>query len=226
MQLWTAFLLGFVGSLHCAGMCGPLVLLTPHVGRGRAGFVVSRLAYHAGRLTVYAAIGAGMGLAGHTFTIAGLQRWVALAAGLALLLGLLLAHKWKLNAPAWRIVVWLKTTFAVLLKRRTYASVFFLGAINGLLPCGLVYTAAAGAAATATALGGFQFMTIFGVATLPMLLGIGLAGRKLQLWLGPRAQYLVPGSIMFVAALLILRSLGLGIPWLSPDMSGACPACH
>jgi len=114
MQLWTAFLLGFVGSLHCAGMCGPLVLLTPHVGRGRAGFVVSRLAYHAGRLTVYAAIGAGMGLAGHTFTIAGLQRWVALAAGLALLLGLLLAHKWKLNAPAWRIVVWLKTTFAVL----------------------------------------------------------------------------------------------------------------
>jgi len=226
MHLWTAFLLGFVGSLHCAAMCGPLVLLTPHVGRSTAGFVGSRLLYHAGRVTIYGVIGAIMGAAGQAFAFAGLQRWVAMAAGLALLLGLFLAARCKLNAPAWRAVVWLKTTFAVLLKRRTYASVFLLGAINGLLPCGLVYAAAAGAAATATALGGLAFMIIFGFATLPMLLGIGFAGGRLRIWLGPRAQHLIPASIMFVAALLILRSLGLGIPWLSPDFSGACAACH
>ena len=226
MQLWTAFLLGFVGSLHCAGMCGPLVLLTPHVGKSTAGFIASRLVYHAGRLAVYGAIGAAMGLAGHTFTMAGLQRWVALAAGLGLILGLLIAARCNLKAPAWRTVVWLKTTFAVLLKQRTYASVFLLGAINGLLPCGLVYAAAAGAAATATVLGAFQFMIIFGLATMPMLLGIGFAGRRLRTWMGPRVQHLIPASIMFVAALLILRSLGLGIPWLSPAMSGACPTCH
>ena len=126
MHLWTAFLLGFVGSLHCAAMCGPLVLFTPHVGRSTAGFVGSRLLYHAGRVTIYGVIGAIMGAAGQAFAFAGLQRWVAMAAGLALLLGLFLAARCKLNAPAWRAVVRLKTAFAVLLKRRTYASVFLL----------------------------------------------------------------------------------------------------
>jgi len=226
MQLWPAFLLGFAGSLHCAAMCGPLLLLTPHVGRSTAGFVGSRMLYHAGRLSMYGGIGAIMGTVGQTFAIAGLQRWVSLAAGLALLLGLLFAARCKFNASAWRFVTWLKAAFAALLRRRTYTSIFCLGAINGLLPCGLVYAAAAGAAATATALGGFLFMIIFGVATLPMLLGIGLAGRNLQLWLGPRAGKLIPASIVFVAALLILRSLALGIPYISPDLSDGCATCH
>jgi uncharacterized protein len=225
MQLWTAFLLGFVGSLHCAAMCGPLLLLTPHVGRSTAGFVGSRMLYHAGRLSMYGGVGAIMGAVGQTFAIAGLQRWVSFAAGLALLLGLFFAAC-KFKASAWRFVTWLKTAFAALLRRRTYTSIFCLGVVNGLLPCGLVYAAAAGAAATTTALGGFLFMITFGVATLPMLLGIGLAGRNLQLWLGPRAGKLIPASIVVVAALLILRSLALGIPYISPDLSAAYPTCH
>jgi sulfite exporter TauE/SafE len=175
---------------------------------------------------MYGGIGAIMGAVGQTFAIAGLQRWVSFSAGLALLLGLFFAARCKFNASAWRFVTCLKTAFAGLVRRRTYPSIFCLGVVNGLLPCGLVYAAAAGAAATASARLGFLVMTIFGVATLPMLLGIGLAGRNLQLWLGPRAGKLIPASIVFVAALLILRSLALGIPFISPDLSAACPTCH
>ena len=57
MALWTAFLLGFVGSLHCAGMCGPLALALPVVGKTRATFFLSRLTYNFGRIVTYGLLG-------------------------------------------------------------------------------------------------------------------------------------------------------------------------
>lgn len=50
-MIWTAFILGLAGSMHCAGMCGPLALALPHPGRGMAGFVAGRLFYQVGRIT-------------------------------------------------------------------------------------------------------------------------------------------------------------------------------
>ena len=50
MELWTAFLLGLVGSAHCAGMCGPLALALPATGNTRGTFLAGRLLYNAGRL--------------------------------------------------------------------------------------------------------------------------------------------------------------------------------
>ena len=90
MELWTAFLLGFVGSAHCAGMCGPLALALPPTGRSRVTFVSGRAAYNAGRILTYALLGALFGLLGQSLVLAGLQRWVSLAAGALILTALLL----------------------------------------------------------------------------------------------------------------------------------------
>ena len=121
----------------------------------------------------------------------------------------------------------LKSAFRVLLRRRTVSSLGLLGLLNGLLPCGLVYAACAGAAALGEWLGGIEYMTLFGLGTLPVMLGISLSGRAIPVAWRFRLQQLVPFSIAVVGVLLILRGMALGIPYVSPDLAaGTCAHCH
>ncbi|MBI5775005.1 MAG: sulfite exporter TauE/SafE family protein [Verrucomicrobia bacterium] len=229
MELWTAFLLGLVGSAHCAGMCGPLALALPATGNTRAAFLAGRLLYNLGRILTYAALGAIFGLIGQGFALAGLQRWVSLVAGATILISLVASARFGLGIPATSAVGWLKSGFGKLLQQRSLASVFALGLLNGLLPCGLVYVAAAGATASGHFLLGLESMVAFGLGTVPMMLAFGLVGPKLQFALRFKLQRLIPASLAVVGTLLILRGLALGIPYLSPDLSAgkaACPACH
>ena len=165
MILWTALLLGLVGSLHCAGMCGPLALALPTTGNARATFVLGRVAYNVGRILTYCLLGAAFGLIGQTLAFAGFQRWVSIAAGLAILLGLLVFSRSTVSLPVARGVTWIKSGLGALLRRRSLASVFSLGVLNGLLPCGLVYAACAGAVATGDLLSGVEYMAAFGFGT-------------------------------------------------------------
>ena len=226
MELWTAFLLGLLGSLHCAGMCGPLVLALPRTAGGRTTWLLGRLAYNAGRIATYTVLGAGFGLIGHTMAIAGWQRWLSLGVGLTLLVALFASSRFALEGPALATVGGLKSAFATLLRRRSRAALVALGALNGLLPCGLVYAATAGAVVSTRVADGALYMLVFGLGTLPMMLGIALAGQRLQFVLRARLQPLIPASLATLAVLLILRGLALGIPYLSPAVNGSCPACH
>ncbi len=224
MELWTAFLLGLVGSAHCAGMCGPLALALPATGNTRATFLAGRVLYNLGRLVTYATLGALFGLLGQSFAFAGFQRWISLAAGAAILIGLLASSRFALGLPAITAVGWLKSSFSKLLQQRSLASVFLLGLLNGLLPCGLVYAAVAGATATGSFLGGALAMLTFGLGTVPMMLGFSLAGPRLHTLLRFRLHRLIPASLVIVGVLLVLRGLALGIPYLSPAAGSAC--CH
>ena len=225
MIFFTALILGAVGSLHCAGMCGPLALALPATGNSRATFVLGRLAYNLGRIVTYCLLGAVFGLVGQTLAFAGFQRWISLAAGAAILMGLLVSSRFAVSVPFAKSVAWIKSGLGALLRRRSIASVFFLGVLNGLLPCGLVYAACAGAVATGGLLAGVQYMAAFGFGTVPMMLGIGLVGQKLQLALRFKLQSLIPACLALVAILLILRGLSLGIPYLSPDLATGAN-CH
>lgn len=226
--LWTAFVLGFFGSLHCAGMCGPLAAAMPVVGNTRLSFTATRAVYNAGRIATYCVIGGVVGVIGKSIALAGLQRWISLGAGIVLLIGLLLSSRINARLPLFRIVVRLKCAFGALLKRRSFAASFLLGAINGLLPCGLVYVAAAGAVTGASVVHGIAYMAAFGVGTLPVMLGIGLAGRKLQFTFRLRLQKLIPVAVATLAILLVVRGMALGIPYLSPDLvaGAAGHSCH
>ncbi len=222
--IWAAFLLGLVGSLHCAVMCGPLMLAVPVAGLGRSSFLTSRLTYHAGRLVTYAGIGLVFGLVGRTFALVGLQRWLSLIAGAAILIGLFLSTRRSLSAPVAALIVRLKSLFGQVLRRRSLLAQFGLGAINGLLPCGLVYIAAAGAGTTADLRLSVFHMLAFGAGTLPMLLLVGVVGPRLGFL--TRSRRLIPVSVAVVAVLLVLRGLSLGIPYLSPDLAANGAVCH
>src|SRR5262245_1031641 len=108
MMLWTSFLLGLAGSLHCAVMCGPLVVALPVTAKTRTGFVVGRLLYHGGRLTSYLLLGAFFGSVGGTLALAGLQRWTSMAAGFAILAGALVSWRLAIGQPLAKWVMILK----------------------------------------------------------------------------------------------------------------------
>jgi len=225
MDLFAAFILGLVGSLHCAGMCGPLALALPAAGNTAPGFVLGRVAYNFGRIVTYCLLGVVFGLVGQTLLLAGLQRWVSIALGLSLLLGLLASRRLTLRRPVAMLVDQLKPRMSILLQRRSYNSLAVLGLLNGLLPCGLVYVACAGATATGNMIAGVAYMAAFGVGTVPMMLTIGLVGRLTPLGFRLNLRKAIPACVFLLASLLILRGLSLGIPYLSPNLASGVPSC-
>jgi uncharacterized protein len=226
MDNWTALVLGLVGSLHCAGMCGPLALALPLAGSSRAGFLAGRAAYNLGRILTYCLLGVVFGLVGQTLLLAGVQRWVSIALGVALLAGLITSRRVALWHPVTALVNWLKSRMSVLLRQRSLVSLLLLGLLNGLLPCGLVYVACAGATATGNLLSGAQYMAVFGTGTVPMMLAISLSGRLVPMSLRLQLRKAIPVSVFLLATLLILRGMALGIPYLSPDLASGASCCH
>ena len=227
MEYWTAFLLGFVGSLHCAGMCGPLALSLPGADKSGSGFLFSRIAYNAGRVVTYCALGVVFGLVGRTLVLAGIQRWASITLGIALLTGLFSSRKLALWPPVTALVEQLKFRMSALLRRRSLLSLAALGLFNGLLPCGLVYVACAGATVTGSVPSGAAYMAAFGAGTAPMMFAISLSGRLVPVSLRLQLRKAIPISVFALAVLLILRGMSLGIPYISPELSaGGVACCH
>src|SRR6266853_4473242 len=119
MDYWTAFILGLVGSLHCAGMCGPLALALSVAGNTLTGFVLGRLAYNLGRIITYSLLGVLFGLSGHALMLSGFQRWTSIGLGLALLLGLIASRKATFSRPFYWMVERLKSRMSVVLRQRS-----------------------------------------------------------------------------------------------------------
>jgi sulfite exporter TauE/SafE len=221
MQLWTAFLLGLAGSLHCAGMCGPLMLALAKARPSTMGQATGRVFYHIGRAASYCLLGVMAGFLSHIVAPAGFQRWLSVTLGAALIAGLLISARVPLVAPVLKWVAWLKGSLQWLLSRNSLMSQMTMGALNGLLPCGLVYVAAAGAAATGHPLTGAAYMALFGLGTWPMLLGIHFVGQRLPLPSRLSLGRITRAAVLLMAVLLILRGLELGIPFVSPDLTAA-----
>ena len=224
MDYGIAFALGLLGSLHCAAMCGPLMLALPVPPGGPARFVSGRIIYQLGRVTTYCLLGIVAGLVGQSIFLAGLQRWLSIALGVAILTGFLISKKIALSAPVVRLVTRLKAAMSTQLRERSLRSLALLGLLNGLLPCGLVYVAMAGAVSLGTLREGMLYMAVFGLGTLPTMLGISLSGKLFPLPLRLKLRRAIPFGVCLLAGLLILRGMALGIPYVSPLLVAGVPA--
>ena len=87
-MLWAGFLFGLLGSFHCVGMCGAIALALPggDVTTSPLRYGGGRLLYNLGRVTTYAALGAGAGLVGQGLRLAGVQQGLSIASGVLILL--------------------------------------------------------------------------------------------------------------------------------------------
>ena len=200
------------------------MLALPVASGGAGRFIAGRIIYQLGRVATYCLLGVVAGFIGRSIFLAGLQRWLSIALGVAILLGFLVSKKVSVAAPVVRLVARLKTAMSAQLQQRSLRSLALLGMLNGLLPCGLVYVALAGAVARGTLLAGIFFMALFGLGTLPTMLGISLSGKLFPLSFRLKLRRAIPLGIFLLAGLLILRGLALGIPYLSPTLVAGFPA--
>ncbi len=223
MELWTAFIVGLFGSLHCAGMCGPIALALPTTAGSKLRLILGRLLYNIGRIVSYMTLGAIFGLLGQTISLAGLQQALSIGLGLILLVGVFmpLGLSRQLSAVPFfaMMTVKVRSILQTLFRVRSYESLLAIGFLNGLLPCGFVYVGLAGATSTGSILKGMAYMMLFGLGTVPMMLGIALMGSVLNPHIRQRLLRFAPVATVALALLFILRGLSLGIPYLSPQMS-------
>lgn len=218
--LISAFVLGIMGSFHCAGMCGPIAIALPLHGNSVGGKIFGGTLYNLGRTITYGIMGALFGLLGQGVAMIGFQQKISIIMGALMIISVLFPRLFKNQysmSESWFSVVGkLKSSIGNMFSIRSYPSLFFIGMLNGLLPCGLVYMAIAGAIGTGSVGLGTLYMILFGLGTIPMLLGISLAGNLLSLAVRKRINKLIPVMVVVVGIFFILRGLSLGIPYLSP----------
>ncbi len=228
MNAWllTALLTGLAGSLHCIGMCGPLAMALP-VGRFPVGQRrVARGLYHAGRLSAYSLLGAIVGTVGQGVLLTGLQRPLSIGAGLFLLV-------WGISAkwfPGWfqtsGLARRLTAPLVRLLQKPTLWHIVGFGFLNGLLPCGSIYLALAGALVTPSPVAGATYMLVFGLGTLPAMLGLLSLANWLTVAWRQRLSRGLPWATVLVALLLIVRGIGWPVANVRHSGSDAIPVCH
>jgi hypothetical protein len=220
MDLFTALTIGLIGSLHCAGMCGPIAIALPLAKESWLKKISGGLLYNFGRILTYGVLGGLFGLLGRGIKLAGLQQWASIAIGIIMILSVLFPfifrEKIKIDSLFSGYASRLTGGFRKLFTRDSLGSLFMVGLLNGLLPCGLVYVAIAGAINTNDVLKGVAFMMLFGLGTAPMLLGISLAGNMIGMGLKKRISKVVPAFIVMLGIIFILRGMSLGIPYISP----------
>ncbi|NIG52463.1 sulfite exporter TauE/SafE family protein [Chitinophaga sp. Cy-1792] len=219
----TAFLLGFAGSFHCVGMCGPIALALPVQHLQGAKKLAGIFLYNAGRISVYSVFGLLFGWLGQQLFLGGFQQWLSVTAGLILLFSVLVNYvlstrKFRLTTPG-IMTTQVKAALGKLLVQQRFSTLYTIGVLNGLLPCGLVYMGITGAAATGTVEKGMLFMAAFGAGTLPAMAGAAWFGHLLSAGIRNKMRSLVPVMIAVMAILLIMRGMNLGIPYVSPVIS-------
>lgn len=227
------FMIGLLGSLHCVGMCGPLALALPLAQKTRWKKITGAMLYNLGRSFTYAAMGLILGLLGVGAKMYGIQQWASIVFGALMILSVLLSS--VLNLKVLVQSVSLKNTGFIqrgIVKRMQQpglATLFIIGLLNGLLPCGLVYIAISGALVSPSLSSSVLFMFLFGLGTLPMMFSLVYFSNLIKDKLLYKIRKLIPVFIVLLGLLFIVRGLNLGIPYLSPKFNAEkqeMKCCH
>jgi len=175
MSVFAMFMIGLLGSGHCVGMCGGIATGLGFAAQGKRSFVLIT-GYNLGRIFSYAFAGllvASLGYWG--------SQYLALGPILRIFAGIILVLMGFYLAGWWRILVYLEKAGArlwrliqplgkKLLPVKTFSHALALGMLWGWLPCGLVYTALAYAATSASPFAGAAMMLAFGLGTAPAMI--------------------------------------------------------
>jgi len=214
----TIFLMGLTGSLHCAGMCGPIVWMMPFQQfKGLQKYVAIGL-YHFGRASAYAV------MASILFSFKALfhpqiQQYLSIGLGASLLIAGLFSF-FSIQGIGMKTPwgAWVKTSLGKVMQNMRLPTFLVTGFLNGLLPCGLVYMALAASMTFHEVLSVVKGMYLFGLGTIPMLVAITLLKTKVPMGFLRKMKNAVPIMLFVFGSILMLRGMNLGIPYLSPKL--------
>jgi sulfite exporter TauE/SafE len=204
----------FLGSGHCAGMCGPLAMLASMGPASRSELGRRMSYYHAGRLMGYTSLGAVVGGLGRAMDwggeLAGWQRLAAMTAGgLMVLLGVTSLIGWFRRSPAHRPLPGALQRLLEKGHRRLSlygpgTRAWGMGLLTVMLPCGWLYAFLITAAGSGSAAGGGLIMGAFWLGTVPILAAIPLGWRpmssRVRAYLPALAASLLIATGMFTLA--------------------------
>ena len=220
---YLAFMIGLMGSVHCIGMCGPLAFAVPSA-KGGAHLVLDKILYQLGRIVSYSVLGLVMGLLGRQIWLSGFQQGISIISGVLILFAAL-NRIFRFSAAARNsfLLVPFNKLFGYALKHR--ANHLIIGMINGLLPCGFVYLALAGAVNTGDVQHAAAYMFWFGVGTTPLMLmatiGIGMSSSLVR----NKINRAIPYLMIVLGCWFILRGMDLNIKYLSPSTTTSTATC-
>lgn len=216
LSLVAAVLIGWLGGVHCLGMCGGIVsALSLSVPESRRPLLL--LAYNAGRCSTYIALGALAGLMGYAgISMMGIAPVDLFVLANLLLIGMgLYLMGWPLlvrpleqgGQYVWRYIEPMGRRFFPV---TTPARALVVGLAWGFLPCGLVYSALATAIASASPAQGALWMAGFALGTLPNLLLAGWLGAGLLNRLRQSAVRWIAGFLVAAWGMYgLVQGLGL-----------------
>lgn len=221
---WIALTLGFMGSLHCVLMCGPLLtVLTGHQTTA-VRFILYRLLYNTGRVITYTMMGIVLGFTEQIFSIHQYQEVLSVVLGVVLLVTIIIPRRYRSSiaerSGIYAILSLLRSSMVALLGSKRWEKHFILGVLNGFLPCGFVYAGLGYAALSGSVWSAAETMMYFGLGTLPAMMIMALVSewfQSVQRW-NERLRRLVPVGVVVIALLCIMRGLSLDIPYLSPKL--------
>lgn len=217
------FFMGLLGSAHCIGMCGPLVLALPMQHKSAVQKWGGFFLYHLGKISSYSLLGVVFGLFGSQIPLFGVQANISIIIGSLMIVYVVYVLIIKSKQKG----VILKFNFlyssinkrlGILFKSPNRFAFYLIGFLNSLLPCGMVYLALTSAIALQDAFHGGLLMAFFGIGTIPALMMVAIGGQYFGLIFRKKVQSLLPLFIFSMGLLLILRGMNLGIPFISPSV--------
>ncbi len=234
-MLLSALALGFLGSLHCLGMCGPIAFMLPLDRKNKQRKLFQLFVYHFGRLVSYGLLGLAFGFVGKGLQLFGVQQKLSIAIGAIMILLVLVPSRllkgFHPTKPIYGLLNSIKSRLGEALKKRTPDTFLTIGFLNGFLPCGLVYVALFGAIALGSPIQGTLYMVLFGIGTIPLMTSAVFASGLFGIKAKSKIKKLVPVFVVVIGFMFIVRGLGLGIPYLSPkpvtqEMVSTDLECH
>jgi sulfite exporter TauE/SafE len=216
-DLVLLFAASLLGSAHCVGMCGPYVAMctAQFVPRARTPLarLGLRLLFNMGRIVTYCLIGLSVGAFGEiALAVAqrlGLTGIIALAAGIAAAVCGASMIGWVQDPTGFLVrggvARWLSVARAQLKGAPPSVAPVLLGALQGLLPCALVYAAASRAALAGSPALGALTMGVFGLGTVPAIFTLTVVPQTLLRRV--KAQRLAGVLLVILGVLLMLRGL-------------------
>ncbi len=216
------FVAGLLTSFHCVAMCGSLVVTyavkdAEHGGKGWR-VITPHAAYQAAKLVSYAFVGLLLGYIGSLLDIGALRGFITAGAGLfmgLLAMQMLDVHPFfryfSIRMPR-RIQRWMfgRKDRSVTVAGTDLGTPVFLGSLAGFMPCGPLQAAQLFAIGLGDPIKGSLAMLMFGLGTMPLMLGFGAVASSLGRVFRER--------IMKVGAVVILL---LGIVMLKRRSSGS-----
>ena len=219
LSLALLFIAGTLTGFHCAGMCGALVVgyTVKTAAEGGAKYL-THLYYGVGKTLSYTIIGGLFGALGSVISFTPFMRGFAgLAAGVFLLLfGLATLRvfaplaRFQLKTPGF-LMRWVGAA----LRRNTHP--FVIGLLNGLMIiCGPLQAMYVMAAGTGSPVEGARMLFVFGLGTLPLMMGFGFMASALSRQFAPG---LVRASGLIVVALgVIMLNRGYAMMTTGTDL--------